>query len=230
MRDRERSLARDMRRPPIRPQSAGGRSSNSQERRTGGLHVRRDLRTRLASKRLRRAASHPIASRLHGSTHMVDQLRSCSHQLVARPDHLQVHLRLGPPVPDRMQQLHVRPALPCQELRIRPVVALLRRRRPYTSLGFETTTSCPSRSSWRDTHGECVDASSTTRHRGRPPKYWSSPPGVVARMACLTTAPAHRPRTPGSSYRPGPVPPLPSGTAQHRFVSADLRLRGSRAR
>jgi len=54
---------------------------------------------------------------------------------------------------------------------------------------FATTASCPSSFSWRDTHGECVLASRTTRHRGRPPKYLSIAPGVVATAAVFTILP-----------------------------------------
>src|SRR5690606_28678291 len=49
-------------------------------------------------------------------------------------------------------------------------------RPPYIRLGSPTTTSCPSTCNSRDTHGECVPASRTTRHRSRPPKDSRSPP------------------------------------------------------
>jgi hypothetical protein len=60
----------------------------------------------------------------------------------------------------------------------------------YTLLVFETTVSCPIAFSWRDTHGECVLTSNATRHGGRPPKYLSIAPGVVATAARFTTRPA----------------------------------------
>src|SRR5690606_12687764 len=53
------------------------------------------------------------------------QLGPRPHHLVPRPDHRQVPLRLLAPVPDRIDQLHVRSPLPRQKPRIQPVVLLL---------------------------------------------------------------------------------------------------------
>src|SRR5690606_22209624 len=101
---------------------------------------------------------------------------------------------------------------------------------PYIRLGSPTTTSCPSTSNSRDTHGECVPASRTTRHRSRPPKYSRSP----ARSVTTRPRPTSRPRQSTShtsltlSPRSSPTVILGNSSVPPRI--ADLRLRDPRVR
>src|SRR5690606_34590820 len=101
---------------------------------------------------------------------------------------------------------------------------------PYIRLGSPTTTSCPSTSNSRDTHGECVPASRTTRHRSRPPKYSRSPARVVTTRPRPTSRPRQSTSHTSLTLSPRSSPTVILGNSSVPPRIADLRLRDPRVR